>query len=149
MAKLGSGPGHILALCLVMVVALAACSGSPEKPFQPTFQGGPRLSLDRSTLDFGDVPPGKPLEAAFHLRNVGDGPLLIERAFTRVVEGCCPPQPELETMEIVPGETSALSLSFTMAEGMPGLHLFEVVVFSNDPVEPEARLTVRAMLLES
>ena len=134
-----------IALLLFLTMMLAACSISSEPPFQPALQGGPRLSFDRSTWDFAEVPAGKSLEAVFQLKNVGDRPLVIDRAITRVVEGCCPPQPELEATEIPSGKTSTLALQITMAESMTGPHVFEVLVSSNDPVEPEARLTAKAV----
>ncbi len=106
------------------------------------------MSIDRSAWDFGEVPAGEYVDAVFQLRNVGDSPLLVEKALTRVVEGCCPVQPELETTEIAPGETSVMTLRFTMGEGMAGPHLFEVLVASNDPIEPEAHVTVKANFVE-
>lgn len=131
-----------------VVVALAGCSGNKEEVFQPTFQGGPRLSVDRVVWDFGEVPAGKTLNPVFQLRNLGDRSLVIEKAFTRVVEGCCPTQPELEATKIPPGKSSALALEFTMTKGMTGLHVFEVLVSSNDAVEPEALLTIRALYVK-
>ena len=35
-----------------------------------------------------------------------------------------------------------------MHSGMAGPHLFELTLFSNDPVEPEAKVTTRANYVE-
>jgi uncharacterized membrane protein len=44
-----------------------------------------------------------------------------------------------------PGEESTLSIETAPAGGhMLGAHLFEITVKSNDPVEPEKKLEVRA-----
>ncbi len=39
-----------------------------------------------------------------------------------------------------PGDESHVQLDFTMGHGMAGLHLFELEVISNDPVEPNHNL---------
>ena len=137
-----------LVLCLAAVVAVAACSSTATGTAQPTFSGGPRLSFDRQTWDFGEVAPGKPLEAVFRFQNLGDKPLVIEKAYTRVVEGCCPTQPDVEAMKLSPGKESTLAVRFTMQKGMTGPHVFEVLVLSNDQVEPEAKLTIKALFVE-
>ena len=41
-----------------------------------------------------------------------------------------------------------MKVNMLMHSGMAGAHLFEVTVFSNDPVEPEAKVTARANYLE-
>jgi hypothetical protein len=46
---------------------------------------------------------------------------------------------------IKPGETTTLSFTTHMMEGMGGPHLFEITVPTNDPVEPVQKLQVRAM----
>lgn len=45
-------------------------------------------------------------------------------------------------MIVSPGEQSSLSFKTHMMEGMEGPHRFEVVVKSNDPLEPEVVLQV-------
>jgi hypothetical protein len=135
---------RMLWVAFLLLAALStACAG--KAPFTPSYEGGPRLSFDRRSVDFGEVPAGKKLEATFRMQNVGDEPLVIEKAITRVVEGCCPPQPRLGATRLDPGEKTALSISFTMPEEMVGPHLFEILITSNDPVEPRAKLTVRAL----
>jgi hypothetical protein len=47
-------------------------------------------------------------------------------------------------MMLAPGETSSISFSTHMMEGMEGPHTFEIVVSSNDPVEPKSVLKVVA-----
>jgi len=96
-------------------------------------------------VDFGEVPAGRELKVTFQLQNVGDEPLVIHKAITRVVEGCCPPQPRLGVSRLEPGERTTLSISFSMPEEMVGPHLFEILITSNDPVEPRAKLTVKAL----
>lgn len=42
-----------------------------------------------------------------------------------------------------PGDESHVQLDFTMGPGMVGLHLFELEVTSNDPVEPDRNLYLK------
>ena len=47
-------------------------------------------------------------------------------------------------MMLSPGQTSSISFKTHMGPGMEGPHVFEVVVKSNDPAEPESVLRVVA-----
>jgi hypothetical protein len=53
------------------------------------YQGGPRLAVDTTLIDFGPVRFEKMVHARFLLRNVGDQPLQIAaNPPVEVVEGC-------------------------------------------------------------
>jgi hypothetical protein len=127
-------------VAVALLVAVAACQQSPT----PAFHGGPRLSLEPSRLDLGQLPTATPVEVAFTLRNIGDSPLQIERAFTRVVEGCCPPQPQLKSRVIKPGGEERMSFRVIMSQDMVGPHRFEVVIVSNDAVAPRLTAEITA-----
>lgn len=47
-------------------------------------------------------------------------------------------------MMLSPGQTSSISFKTHMMAGMDGPHLFEIVVMSNDSLEPERVLQVIA-----
>ena len=47
-----------------------------------------------------------------------------------------------------PGESGTASTSMMMHKGMAGPHLFEAVIKSNDPKQPEARLRIKANFVE-
>ncbi|MDO8672971.1 MAG: hypothetical protein Q7O66_16305 [Dehalococcoidia bacterium] len=49
------------------------------------------------------------------------------------------------TTTLAPGQATFVRLAFAMHEGMGGPHLFEVVVPSNDPIEPEKTMLIRAV----
>ncbi len=54
-----------------------------------SYQGGPRLAVDREEIDFGPVRFEKQVQARFRVRNVGDQPLQIAaNPPVEVVEGC-------------------------------------------------------------
>lgn len=46
---------------------------------------------------------------------------------------------------LAPGKKTTLEFPYLMHVGMEGPHLFEVVIKSNDTVEPEKKLTVKAV----
>lgn len=85
----------LLPLGMLMIGLLAACVSVPGG--QPatgatgttTITGQPRLSVDRTQIDFGKQQISKPVKATFILTNVGDKPLQIMGEPTiRVAQGC-------------------------------------------------------------
>lgn len=77
----------MLFLLVVGVVVWNALGRRPDIPLQVT--GAPRLAVDRTTIDEGDVKLGKSIRSAFRLQNVGDQPLqVLEEPQVEVVEGC-------------------------------------------------------------
>ena len=50
---------------------------------------GPHLQVDTEKIDLGDEPLGKTVQAAFNVKNTGDGTLTLNPAGTAtVLEGC-------------------------------------------------------------
>jgi hypothetical protein len=45
-------------------------------------------------------------------------------------------------MALRPGESTTLSMQFTMHEGMDGMHDFRIHLPNNDPQQPDRTLTV-------
>lgn len=57
--------------------------------FIPQVTGAPRLAVDQTTIDEGDVKLGQTVRSAFRLQNVGDQPLaILGEPQVQVVEGC-------------------------------------------------------------
>ncbi len=86
---------RLLAAGLVGVVVLAGVAtwhflqGQSPLSAASTYQGGPRLAVDREEIDFGPVQFEKQVQARFRVRNVGDQPLQIAaNPSVEVVEGC-------------------------------------------------------------
>ena len=50
--------------------------------------------------------------------------------------------PAIGSMVLTPGESTTLSMQFTMHEGMDGPHDFRVHLPNNDPEQPNRTLTV-------
>ncbi len=45
---------------------------------------------------------------------------------------------------IDPGQSTNVSVAFSMHEGLGGQHTFDLVLSSNDPVQPQQTLEVKA-----
>jgi hypothetical protein len=76
---------------LIVVVGFLAWNGSNlKKPSAtPQVTGGPKLSVDRDSIDFGKLPLDQPVRAEFKLKNVGDQPLAIKgEPRVELVKGC-------------------------------------------------------------
>jgi hypothetical protein len=83
----------LLALAGVLIVTAAlvlrAQSNRQTEVFIPQANGGPKLSVDKETIDFGKVKMGKMVQASFKVTNLGDGDLRFLKApYIEVVEGC-------------------------------------------------------------
>lgn len=74
---------------LLLLAALSLLGGPGGRKVAIEVTGQPRLKVDRATVDLGDVPLGRTVEAAFVLTNVGDQPLRVTQPpYAEVVEGC-------------------------------------------------------------
>ena len=76
---------------LIVVVGFLAWNGiSSKKPSAtPEVTGGPKLNVDRDSIDFGKLPLDIPVKAEFKLKNVGDQPLAIKgEPRVELVKGC-------------------------------------------------------------
>ena len=90
----------VVGLALLLVAAGGLLLWRPlrqaqDRPFQaepgfvPEVSGAPRLAVDQTTLDAGDVKFETPVQAAFRLRNVGDKPLqILNEPQVELIEGC-------------------------------------------------------------
>lgn len=77
----------VLLLLVSGIVLWNRLDREPATPPQVT--GAPRLAVEQSTIDEGDVKLGKSIRSAFRLQNVGDQPLQILREpEVEVMEGC-------------------------------------------------------------
>src|SRR5688500_4662311 len=82
----------LVGLALLLVAAGGLLLWQPlsaEPDFVPEVSGAPRLAVDETTLDAGDVKFETPVQAAFRLRNVGDKPLqILDEPQVELIEGC-------------------------------------------------------------
>jgi hypothetical protein len=79
-----------LALLLIVAGAVLLWPRSSVDPnFVPEVSGAPKLAVDQTLVDAGDVQFETPVQAAFRLRNVGGKPLqILGQPQVELVEGC-------------------------------------------------------------
>ncbi len=68
-------------------IAQSEAQPTPELP-TTDFTGGPRLFFYEDSVDLGKVPIDIPINYAFRFKNVGDAPLNIIAAWSKILVGC-------------------------------------------------------------
>jgi len=82
-------PGVLSVSLLVGLTAWLLWPNRSPLADAPTYEGGPRLLVDRQEIDFGQVRFDKFVQARFRLKNVGDRALQIATGpRVEAVEGC-------------------------------------------------------------
>jgi len=100
---------------------------------------GPKLVIQQTSHDFGDIVQGEKVTHTFVISNSGGDVLKISDV--RASCGCTAVKPEKN--ELAPGESTNLLVSFNSA-GRSGAQLKTVTVKTNDPESPETVLTITA-----
>ena len=76
-------------IVLLGLAAFALWRGASTPKAAPEVTGAPKLKVDKSDVDLGDVQLGQTVEVAFELTNAGDRQLrFTDVPFVEVVEGC-------------------------------------------------------------
>jgi len=98
---------------------------------------GPKLVLQQSSFDFGDIKQGEKVSHTFVLSN-GGGDLLT---ITDVKASCGCTAATPEDHELAPGQSTNLVVTFNSA-GRMGKQSKTVRIYSNDPENPEMALVI-------
>ncbi|WPP53089.1 DUF1573 domain-containing protein [Catalinimonas niigatensis] len=104
----------------------------------------PRLTLAKTSHDFGSIQEGKVVKADFTFTNTGRSPLNIRE--TKANCGCTVSQPEKSTL--APGESSNLTVTFN-SSGRRGKQQKIVTIFSNDPKAPTQQISINGRVITS
>ena len=82
--------GIAAAVVLVIAGLVLVWNGSNTAPgTEPDLAGAPRLAVDKTEVDEGDVKIETPIQSAFTLKNVGGQPLqIIGEPQVELIEGC-------------------------------------------------------------
>ncbi|MDI6793653.1 MAG: DUF1573 domain-containing protein [bacterium] len=109
----------------------------PEPPPASSAQP-PQITFPESSHDFGPVEEGDVATYNFVVKNTGGSRLVLERVNTSC--GCTAALPQEH--EIAPGDTTTIQVSFN-SKGRTGQSVNKTVtVYSNDPENAQARLTI-------
>jgi hypothetical protein len=124
------------------IQAIHEMGAGPAIPFLPKDGPQPRISLSERSYDFGQMGPTDVVQRTFVIRNNGDAPLTISRAYTTC--GCT--TAEISASVIAPGKVAIVKLIFdagfhetagqTVRRGL--------IIENNDPSQPQAEIWVQA-----
>jgi hypothetical protein len=132
--------GQIVAIPLRLVATI-------EEYFPPMSDNdrklAPKLKFTETSYDFGTIKEGAAQEVFFDFSNTGRQNLRIRTSKSN----CACLVGTGEKDEFAPGESGRLLVRFD-ATGRLGSEQKSVVIFSNDPVAPTQRLTVKAKVVE-
>lgn len=111
-------------------------------PFLPRNEPQPKIQVPEKSYDFGTVGPKEVVERDFIIRNTGEAPLTISRAYTTC--GCT--TAEISARVIQPGQIATVKLIFdagfhdaagqTVRRGL--------IIENNDPNQSQAEIWVQA-----
>jgi uncharacterized cupredoxin-like copper-binding protein len=102
----------------------------------------PKLVLQQTSYDFGDIKQGEKVSHDFVLSNSGGDLLTISNVSASC--GCTAATPEKN--ELAPGESTNLTVSFN-SSGRRGKQNKTIRIFSNDPQNPEMVLTITGVVV--
>lgn len=114
----------------------------PRIPFLPRNEPQPNIEVPDNSYDFGRVGASAILERRFVIRNTGDAPLTISRAYTTC--GCT--TAHLTAKVIPPGKAAEVTLTFDAGfHDTRGKRVQRgLIIENNDPRHPKAEIWVRA-----
>jgi len=136
-------PAVVIAVVIIVGGVVAVVAASQQPPYQPEVTGRPAVQVSQDRFDYGTRHYNETVNASFRVRNVGDQTLyVLGEPQIEVVEGCCPPQTQISSKTLHPGEEATVNFSFMMHQGMDGPHDFRVHVRTSDPEVPDQTVEV-------
>lgn len=145
-----SHPWFGWAALLLSVVFLALQTGCREESANvqgPSMQAAtvtaPKIVLEKTAHDFGEIGPGTAQSTKFKFKNEGTAPLRISQ-----VRSCCGVVTKgVKAGQVyAPGQSGALELDYR-ASMQPGSIKRNLYIQSNDPLQGVATLTIKAVIV--
>lgn len=123
-------------------VAIHEMQAGPPIPFLPADQPQPKIVVPDGRYDFGEVGPQAVVKRVFVIRNEGEAPLTISRAYTTC--GCT--TAEFTARVIPPGKVALITLVFDAGFHDARGQKVErgIIIENNDPRNSEAEIWARA-----
>lgn len=111
-------------------------------PFLPSNQPQPKIEMPEKSFNFGLIGPRDVVEQEFIIRNVGNAPLTISRAYTTC--GCT--TAEISATVIPPGKVATIRLVFDAGfhEASGQTVRRGLIIENNDPQQSQAEIWVQA-----
>jgi len=131
--------------CLLFIVLLFhGCSSETGSMSRIESIGAPKLVVENSSYDFGNIKPGSKNTATFNFTNVGDRPLKITN-----VKKCCGAVVKLDKEELNPGESGTLTAQYRTGQSVGGVLNKKITVFTNDPENQQTELTIVGKVIKT
>ena len=111
--------------------------GKAPKPGEPA----PKIMFENTVCDFGEVGPNTDNTNQVKFTNTGDALLRISN-----IDKCCGVVWKLDKREYAPGESGTIVVQWK-AGPLPSTFTRQLVVHSNDPVNPEISVGVTATIV--
>jgi len=110
---------------------------------EPDAVKAPKIVLEKTTHDFGEIGPGTAQSTKFRFKNEGTAPLRISQ-----VRSCCGVVTKgVKAGQVyAPGQSGVLSIDYR-ASMQPGSMKRNLYIQSNDPLHGVATLTIRAVIV--
>ncbi len=105
---------------------------------------GPKISVSKPVHDFGDISDNVTVSYEYEIINTGDQELTIVNV--RPGCGCTAAKPDKNVLK--PMESTKLKVSFN-SSGRRGSQLKHIYIKTNDPNNPDYRISFKANILES
>jgi hypothetical protein len=129
------------------ILAIHEMGEGPAIPFLPKGEPQPNIVIPETSYDFGSIGLKDVVERSFVIRNTGDAPLTISRAYTTC--GCT--TAEVSASVIPPGSVATVKLVFdagfhdaagqTVRRGL--------IIENNDPEQSQAEIWIQAKVASS
>lgn len=129
------------------IQAIHEMGEGPAIPFLPRNKPQPAVLVPEKSYNFGNIGPQDVVERTFIIRNNGEAPLTISRAYTTC--GCT--TAEISASVIPPGKVAEITLIFdagfhetagqTVRRGL--------IIENNDPTQSQAEIWIQATVRNS
>ncbi|MCA9872868.1 MAG: DUF1573 domain-containing protein [Anaerolineales bacterium] len=126
------------------IFAVHEMNEGPPIPFLPKNQAQPDIQVPEKFYDFGTIGPQDVVEREFIIRNTGEAPLTISRAYTTC--GCT--TAEVSASVIPPGKVATVKLIFDAGfHDTAGQTVRRGIIFeNNDPGQSQSEIWVQAQV---
>lgn len=101
----------------------------------------PRLLIEDQVFDFGKITQGEEVQTQFILKNDGQKNL----NFRQTKSSCGCTVVAMPSMDLAPGESMSVTVAFD-SKGRRGVQQKSITLYTNDPVSPVQRITVKAIV---
>jgi hypothetical protein len=126
--------------CLFLCSTVSSEETSQERVLS-TSGSSPRIQLNETSFDFGEVAPNEKATHRFTFQNVGAMPLKI----SEVKSSCKCITTHLASPTIEPGGSGFIEVTFD-STGRFGLERVSIRLFTNDPLNPKISIRIRAIV---